>query len=208
MAGSDTSQGASPAPSGNDTSGGSASTTPTVPAVSSRSINLWAFLSIAVVMAAIVAIVWKVLDASDPDSSVAVLGVIIPVFATIGAAVFGIPVAYQRGSEAGAQQATSTKQQEIAAASDSAAAHAKDDARKQMEPVVQQLRSSTDALLNRVRASTFSPRGTNFHLAMAPERFALNPEDLSDDEVIPNSALTDVEKQVAQLESMLRTLGD
>lgn len=176
---------------------------PSPPAVSSRSLNVWTFLTIAVVMAALVVIIWKILDASTPDSAVAVLGVVIPVFATVGAAVFGIPIAYQRGATVGAQQAASTKVQEVAAASDNARKEAQADMKTRIEPVVTNFADAARSLVERVRNGTESPVGTDTHV-LTRSRDDPVPEEA----VIPSGALTDVEKNAAQLEALVSTLGD
>jgi hypothetical protein len=176
---------------------------PSAPAVSSRSLNIWTFLTIAVVMAALVAIVWKILDASTPDSAVAVLGVVIPMFATVGAAVFGIPIAYQRGATVGAQQATSTKAQEVAAASDSAKKETQAEMKTKIEPVVENLADAARGLVERVRSGTESPVGSDTYLLTRGR-----DEPIPEEAVIPSGALTDVEKNAAQLEALVKALGD
>ncbi|MDT0271149.1 hypothetical protein RM844_33250, partial [Streptomyces sp. DSM 44915] len=115
-------------------------------------------------MAALVVIIWKILDASTPDSAVAVLGVVIPMFATVGAAVFGIPIAYQRGTTVGAQQASSTKDQEVAAASDHAKKEAQAAMKTKIGPVVDNFADSARSLVERVRNGTESPAGTDTYV--------------------------------------------
>jgi hypothetical protein len=175
---------------------------PSAPAVSSRSLNIWTFLTIAVVMAALVVIIWKILDASTPDSTVAVLGVVIPMFATVGAAVFGIPIAYQRGTTVGAQQAASTKDQEVAAASDSAKKEAEAEMKTRIEPVVENLADAARGLVERVRNGTESPVGTDTYVLTRGR-----DDPIPEEAVIPSGALTDVEKNAAQLEALVKTFG-
>lgn len=188
-----------PAPEDDDTTTG----TPGPPAVSSRSLNVWTFLTIAVVMAALVVVIWKILDASTPDSAVAVLGVVIPMFATVGAAVFGIPIAYQRGATVGAQQATSTKDQEVAAASDNAKKQAQADMKTRIGPVVDDFANAARSLVERVRNGTESPVGTDTYVLTRGR-----DDPAPDTAVIPSGALTDVEKNAAQLEALVTSLGD
>lgn len=176
---------------------------PSPPAVSSRALNVWTFLTIAVVMAALVVIIWKILDASTPDSAVAVLGVVIPVFATVGAAVFGIPIAYQRGATVGAQQAASTKNQEVAAASDNAKKEAQAEMKTRIEPVVTNFADAARSLVERVRNGTESPVGTDTHVLTRGR-----DDPIPEEAVIPSGALTDVEKNAAQLEALVKALGD
>lgn len=196
-----------------------ATTPPPTPAASSRPLNLWTFLSIAIVMVALAAIIWKVLDASNPDSSVAVLGVIIPVFATIGAAVFGIPIAYQRGADQGTQTATAGKQQAIAEASDKAKKDGQRTAKSQMQPVVSELVAGVNDLVGRVRAASTSPPGTDSHvLGLLSDQTAVQGTSaearlraLSNDNdalVIPNPVLTNLENQAAILKAMVQPTNE
>jgi hypothetical protein len=193
--------------------------TPPAPAASSRPLNLWTFLSIAIVMVALAVIIWKVLDASNPDSSVAVLGVIIPIFATIGAAVFGIPIAYQRGADQGTQTATAGKQHEIADAADKAKKDGQRTAKSQMQPVVRELVAGVNDLVGRVRTASTSPPGTDNHVlgllgdqttdqgASAEARLRALGAD-NDALIIPNPVLTNLENQAAILNAMVQPTSE
>ena len=80
---------------------------PTPTSTPDRSAPLgWAHVAVvAVVMGALVWIVFLALDnATDAGDAAAVLGTVVPGIAAIGAAVFGIPLAYQTG-KAGKEEA-------------------------------------------------------------------------------------------------------
>lgn len=66
----------------------------------------WAHVAVVlIVMAALVAIVWLALGETDnAGEAAAVLGTVVPGLAAVGAAVFGIPIAYQSG-KAGKEEA-------------------------------------------------------------------------------------------------------
>lgn len=73
---------------------------------------------------AIIYIVGKYDTASDAAS---ILGIVVPVFATIGAAVFGVQVAYERGAkkaeESAADEVNTAQEDAATARSEAAAAH-------------------------------------------------------------------------------------
>lgn len=73
----------------------------------------WHVVALALVLAALVGIVAIVAGRwTDAQDAAAVLGVIVPVFASIGAAVFGIQVAYERGKSAGTTEGKDEGQKE------------------------------------------------------------------------------------------------
>jgi len=139
-------------------------TTTNQPAAPSRStLNVWGVLAILIVMAALTTIVWKVVDSYTGSDAVAVLGIIIPMFATIGAAVFGIPIAYQRGtSEGKAQEAANT-----APKVDAARKLGNEEKTRQVRPLVESLSSGLDQLEERVRTGTVSPQGARGMFALS-----------------------------------------
>jgi hypothetical protein len=70
--------------------------------------NLWSFASLLVVVAGLIVITVYVvghykLEATDAGT---ILGIVIPAFATIGAAIFGVTVAYKAGAKTGEQEGT------------------------------------------------------------------------------------------------------
>lgn len=75
---------------------------PDDPALTKVGGNVWSFLSVSVVVLALVGIVTVIVrqftSAADASS---VLAVVIPAFATIGAAVFGVSVGYSAGQTKG-----------------------------------------------------------------------------------------------------------
>jgi hypothetical protein len=65
----------------------------------------WHSLIVLAVLGSLVLIVWMAIDSySEATDSAAVLGTVIPAIAAIGAAAFGIPLAYQTG-KAGKEEA-------------------------------------------------------------------------------------------------------
>jgi hypothetical protein len=70
--------------------------------------NVWTLLAITVVMIALVVIVTSVVNKAgelSAESVVSIIAAVVPVFASIGAAVFGVSVAYQKGTEKGKTEA-------------------------------------------------------------------------------------------------------
>jgi hypothetical protein len=69
----------------------------------------WHVLATAVVVLGLVVLIWLVLaNTESAQDATTVLAVIVPAFASIGAAVFGVQVAYSRGQEIGEKQGNVT----------------------------------------------------------------------------------------------------
>lgn len=110
-----------------------------------QAMNVWTVLAVGLVMAALVAIVWIVSARFNKnDSATAVLGVIVPVFATVGAAVVGIPIAYKQGTSAGQQQGQAQGAQT---------------AKAELLPKAADLQRNVDALTTQLRTAGHSPSG-------------------------------------------------
>lgn len=174
---------------------------------SSNPINGFAVLAIFVVMAALVTIVWKVVDAYSAGSdAVSVLGIVIPMFATVGAAVFGIPIAYSRGADAGQQQANAQVPQKI----DAATQQTKTQLRQQIEPNLQELQAKVDELLSSVRTQTSNPPGTDVHTIELPANILRDFPDLAASArfAVPTSTLSDIERQFGRLQSTVQHLDE
>lgn len=109
------------------------------------SLTVWHVFATAVVVAGLLAALWLVLPRFTTATDIAtVLGVVIPGFVTIGAAVFGVTVAYQTGNTNG-----KTKGAKEGAASKAA----------ELRPAVDQLAADLNPLLNTIRTGTSSPAG-------------------------------------------------
>lgn len=67
----------------------------------------WHVLSIAIVVLGLVALVWLVLmQTPTANDAVNILAVIVPAFASFGAAIFGVQVAYGAGKDSGERVGT------------------------------------------------------------------------------------------------------
>jgi hypothetical protein len=162
-----------------------------VSTTSTRVLTVWAVLAIAVIMGALVAIVWKVVDSYDGNNSVAVLGVIIPMFVTIGAAALGFPVAYQRGAEQGRQ----AEQAATATKIDDAQAAGAQDAKAQLRPLVADAKDAVATLSSTVASAGTSPAGLRGMSFVAPDQ-----EGALRETHVPSEMLTNAERAVAKLE--------
>jgi len=182
---------------------------PAVPATSSRSLNLWAFLSVFAVMAALVAVVVAVVDASKKGDAAATLGVIIPVFASIAAAMFGIPLAYKSGTDAGTQQANSTKEKEVAAAAEKGAKLGQSVTAQTLKPVIKDVVDGVQAVTATVHEASSSPQGSNrnfFGLHLIDDSY--ERDRLVRENALPSiseTQLRDLENKVAQLQALADT---
>lgn len=143
-------------------------------------VSLWQFLSATAVVAGLVAIVWIVVKnvSGDGDSAVGVLGMIVPAFATIGAAVFGITSVYQSA------KATGEKVGE--AKGEAGKSDAVDNARKRLAsellPDIDAARSRQSRLGTRLRTAGSSEPGRNilnFDQTMV-EPLAIDPDELDE----------------------------
>lgn len=132
-------------------------TTPATP--TGTRANVWSFLTAAVVLTALVLVVKWVLDDTKEAGDVAtILGIVVPAFATIGAAMFGIGIAYNAGAKSGEAAGAAGKDQAVAAAR-----------RDLASAVTEQLTAAHDAAQNITTPITTalpSPAGTaRFELA-------------------------------------------
>jgi hypothetical protein len=174
----------------------------------SRVLNFSAVIAIGVVMAALVAIVFQVIDRYPMGSDAGtVLGVIVPVFATVGAAVFGIPIAYQRGADTAEQKAAAAEQPKLAAA----AKDGESSAKQKLAPAVHAVEEAIDRVLNQVRTQTTSrPGETRFAVRLESDIAERLPEELRPREPlleIPHADVTDVEGRLGELRATLDGLG-
>lgn len=85
------------------------------PGPSARPRSPWDVLVIAVILAALIGLtVYVVHHYSTSTDAATILGIVVPAVATIGAAVFGVRVAYQAGSAKGQSQGAATAKKEVA----------------------------------------------------------------------------------------------
>jgi hypothetical protein len=78
---------------------------PDEPAKTQSALTPWHVLATGVVVVGLVVLVWVVLaQTGSAQEATTVLAVIVPAFASIGAAVFGVQVAYSRGKETGEKE--------------------------------------------------------------------------------------------------------
>ena len=69
---------------------------------SSGGLGFWHFACLAVVVGGVIGLVYLVMNQYTKASDVAtILGIVVPALATIGAAGFGVKVAYERGANQG-----------------------------------------------------------------------------------------------------------
>lgn len=159
-----------------------------------RSVNQWAFAAIAVVMASLVAIVWIVLARANSQAPT-ILGVVIPVFATIGAAVFGVNVGYQQGASAAEQKAEQRTGEEVARAEAAAAVAEK----SKLLPDYTRMEATVGELKKLIETAGQSEAGTSgFHLT-APSGSTLT---------VPADLLSDVDRSLGAMRASLGVVSE
>jgi len=157
-------------------------------------LTFFGVLAIAIVMGTMLLIVWKVVDGYTKASDAAsVLGVIIPVFATIGAAVFGIPIAYSRGTDAGQQQANAQLPQKLEQAKQTA----KSEVKATLQPSLDALHSQVTDLIGQIRTQTDNPPGGDAFQILAPPGVVAAAPQLAGTSffTLPAHAVSDIERR-------------
>jgi hypothetical protein len=123
----------------------------------------------------------------DRDTATGVLGVVIPAFATIGAALFGITVGYNAGQSSGKETGKAEGKAEGEARKDEAAAVARTQGRKEVaEELAERLERGKGSVTKVVQSLTTalpSPAGEDAfvvdHGAMADAPLRLEVKDLA-----------------------------
>jgi hypothetical protein len=123
----------------------------------------------------------------ERDTATGVLGVVIPAFATIGAALFGITVGYNAGQSSGKETGKAEGKAEGEAGKDEAAAVARGEGRKEVaEQVAEHLQRGTGPMTKVVESLTtalHSPAGEDVFVvdsgAMADAPLRLEVKDLA-----------------------------
>lgn len=172
-----------------------------------RVLTFPAVLAIVVVMAALVAIVFKVVDTYARGSdAIGVLGVIIPMFATVGAAVFGIPVAYERGAAKGEETAERRTDLKVKDATKDGEKRA----REKLNPTVRALDDAVSRLTERVETGMQSPPGRDDFVVQLDRAIADRlPDDTLEEPIfmLPTQDIRDVRQQISELRASVDSLG-
>lgn len=110
-------------------------------------------VAITVVAAAVVAItVFTVQHYGAATDAASVLGIVVPVFATVGAAAFGVQVAYQAGSTTGGNKAAQITKANMAGV---------------LAPQIQDIQTALEPLLRTIEREGTSSQGSSL-LQIAP----------------------------------------
>jgi hypothetical protein len=144
--------------------------------------NFWTFASVLTIVVAVVIITLYTVRhyATSATDAGTILGIVIPVFATMGAAIFGVTVAYQSGSRTGEQ--TGVKK-------------GKNDAANIVEPEVNSMHDSAERLVRRIEVHGSSRAGEEMLLLGRD-----NPVE------VPNSDLAELRERVERMKGVVRAL--
>jgi hypothetical protein len=134
--------------------------------------------ALAVVIVGLLVALWLVLQNTENASEATnVLGVVIPAFATIGAAVFGITAAYRVGNATGESKGKEDGKEEV---------------KKAIRPLVERLESNaTEQVIVPLRRNLVSESGSDF------ASFSVGGEG------IPNQAVVDIEADIRTLAALV-----
>lgn len=131
-----------------------------------------------VIVGLLVALLLVLQNTDDANEAANILGVVIPAFATIGAAIFGITVAYKVGNATGESKGKEDGKEEV---------------KKTIRPVVERLESSArEQVIVPLRRNLVSQTGSDIASFSAG------------DEEISNQAVVDIEADIRTLAALVK----